>query len=299
MTRSETETEARANSPRIVRTVSDLRTIVECWKADGHSVGLVPTMGALHHGHLSLVHLLARHVDHVVVSIFVNPAQFGPGEDLARYPRQEAKDVAALANSAADLVFAPDVEEVYPHGFSSSVHITGLTEDLEGASRPGHFDGMATVVMKLLLQSQCDTAIFGEKDYQQLAVIRRMAEDFNLPVKIVAAPIVREDDGLAASSRNAYLDHAQRQVAVGLNRILVDLVSRAEAGEDLASLEQKGRKALLAAGFDSVDYVCFRDAATLAPIRNLRQPARLLAVARLGTIRLLDNMAVAATVTDR
>ena len=171
--------ETRAQRSRIVRTVAELRAVVARWHADGETVGLVPTMGALHHGHISLVHAMAHHVDHVVVSIFVNPAQFGPNEDFARYPRQEEKDATALSETPTELIFAPNVEDMYPGGFATMVHITGLTDDLEGAVRPGHFDGMATVVLKLLMQSQCDAAIFGEKDYQQLAVIRRMVQDLD------------------------------------------------------------------------------------------------------------------------
>lgn len=276
----------------IRRTRQALAQAVAAWRAEGLRVGLVPTMGALHRGHLSLVDRLARQVDRVIVSIFVNPAQFGPQEDFDAYPRREAEDMALLAATSAALVYAPPVAEIYPDGHRTLVRVAGLADDLEGRERPGHFEGVATIVLKLLMQSRCDAAIFGEKDYQQLLVIRRMARDLDLPAAILAAPIIREPDGLAASSRNAYLDADQRQIAGRFNVILRDLKARAEAGEALADLERDGTAALLEAGFDRVDYLSFRDAHNLAPVAALTKEARLLSVVRLGRTRLLDNMAV-------
>lgn len=277
---------------KILRSIDDLRRCTCDWRAAGQRVGLVPTMGALHAGHLSLVSALAPHVDRVVVSIFVNPTQFGEGEDFGAYPRDEASDIAKLSELPVDLVYAPTGEEMYPPGLSSHIHVGGVSEDLEGAHRLGHFDGVATIVMKLFQQSGCDAAIFGEKDYQQLVVIRRMVADFDLPVAIHAAPIVREADGLAASSRNAYLDADQRAIAPALQATLQTLKRRAEMGEALAELEADGQRRLIEAGFDTVDYCSFRDAATLARDIAPAGEARLLAVARLGRTRLLDNLPV-------
>jgi len=281
-----------ATHPEILRTIDDLRRSLRAWRAAGERIGLAPTMGALHAGHLSLVSALAPHVDRIIVSIFVNPTQFGEGEDFGAYPREEAADIAKLSGLPVDLVYAPTTAEMYPPGMSSRIQVGGVTGELEGAYRPGHFDGVATVVMKLFQQSGCDAAIFGEKDYQQLVVIRRMVADLDLPVEIFAAPIVREADGLAASSRNAYLDPQQRAIAPALQSTLQDLKQRAEAGEGLSALEAEGRQMLLSAGFDAVDYCTFRDAGTLSHEIGPEGEARLLAVARLGRTRLLDNLPV-------
>ena len=277
----------------VVRTVQALRERVHGWRDAGFTVGLVPTMGALHDGHLSLVDRIRHDAGRVVVSIFVNPKQFGPSEDFQQYPRDEAADLERLAAAGVDLVFAPALAEVYPPGFGTRVIVTGVTRDMEGAHRPDFFEGVATVVTKLLTQCQPDVAIFGEKDYQQLVTIRRLVRDLDLPVRILAGPLIREPDGLAAASRNAYLDTDQRRTAGQLNVVLAHMVARAEAGEPLADLERTGRQRLIDAGFDSVDYLTFRDGETLAPIDRLDRPARLLVVARLGGVRLLDNMAVA------
>ncbi|GEQ98828.1 pantothenate synthetase [Iodidimonas gelatinilytica] len=287
---------AKSGAPQgataVVRTVDDLRAHVAAWHGQGLRVGLVPTMGALHHGHLSLIDRLADHVDRVIVSIFVNPAQFGPNEDFSAYPRREAQDLAALETVGADLAYLPDVKVMYPQGFRTNIHVKGLSEGLEGDVRPGHFDGVATVVMKLLMQSQCDCAIFGEKDFQQFAVLRRLVIDLDLPVEIVAGPIIREPDGLAASSRNVYLNAEQRSIAGQFNLVLADLRRRAMAGEDLRILEQEGEKALLAKGFDRVDYVRFCNAESLEMAEDLTAPVQLLAVAVLGKTRLLDNVQI-------
>lgn len=277
----------------VVRTVADLREQVRLWRADGLRVGLVPTMGALHHGHLSLVDAIAEKVDRVVVSIFVNPTQFGEGEDFDAYPRTEAEDREKLTGTPASLVFAPNGAEMYPSGFASTVTVgDSITGRLEGAERPGHFDGVATVVTKLLLQCLPDVAIFGEKDYQQLAVIRRFAADLDIPIDIMGGKLIREADGLAASSRNAYLTPEERRVAGSFNVILKELVADAEGGMPLRDAEAKATQALMDAGFRAVDYVSIVDAATLEPLDTLSSPGRVLAVARIGSVRLLDNMAV-------
>ncbi|MCG8505972.1 MAG: pantoate--beta-alanine ligase [Sphingomonadales bacterium] len=276
----------------VVRDLTDLRDRLGDWRAQGLTIGLVPTMGALHAGHLSLIDILRKRTDRVVVSIFLNPKQFDSDADLERYPRDLDSDVAQLAGQGTDLVYAPSAEEMYPQGFATTVSVAGLTDSLEGAHRQGHFIGVATVVAKLLIQCQPDAALFGEKDYQQLAVLSRLVADLDLPVEIVPGPIVREADGLALSSRNAYLSAEERQIAPKLYETLIDLAARAEAGEALAGLEAEGAATLLAAGFDHVDYLEFRDADSLEPVATLNQPTRLLAVARLGETRLLDNLPV-------
>lgn len=276
----------------VVRDLTDLRDRLGDWRAQGLTIGLVPTMGALHAGHLSLIDILRKRTDRVVVSIFLNPKQFDSDADLERYPRDLDSDVAQLAGQGTDLVYAPGAEEMYPQGFATTVSVAGLTDSLEGAHRQGHFIGVATVVAKLLIQCQPDAALFGEKDYQQLAVLSRLVADLDLPVEIVPGPIVREADGLALSSRNAYLSAEERQIAPKLYETLIDLAARAEAGEALAGLEAEGAATLLAAGFDHVDYLEFRDADSLEPVATLNQPTRLLAVARLGETRLLDNLPV-------
>ncbi|MFC4349807.1 pantoate--beta-alanine ligase [Kordiimonas lipolytica] len=277
-----------------VRTVEDLRAQVHAWKREGLRVGLVPTMGALHHGHLSLVNAIAEKVDRIVVSIFVNPTQFGEGEDFDAYPRTEAEDRKKLADTPASLVFAPNGAEMYRTGHASTVTVAGLTDRFEGASRPGHFDGVATVVTKLLLQCLPDVAIFGEKDYQQLAVIRRFVADLDIPVEIMGGALIRESDGLAASSRNAYLNAEERAIAGKFNVILKELVADVSAGADLRTAEQAASDKLLEAGFKAVDYVSIVDANSLEIIDKITTPARVLAVARIGSVRLLDNMAIEA-----
>ncbi|MBU6407608.1 MAG: pantoate--beta-alanine ligase [Alphaproteobacteria bacterium] len=276
----------------IVRTVSALRERMEPWRAAGERIGLVPTMGALHEGHLSLTRLLrARGCDRVVATIFVNPAQFAPHEDLARYPRDEAGDAALLTAAGVDLLFAPTTQEMYPPAFSTKVTIEGVSAPLEGEARPHFFGGVATVVAKLLIQAAPDEAAFGEKDYQQLQVIRRMAIDLDLPVIIVPAPTVREADGLAMSSRNKYLSPQARMQAAALPKVLEACVAAARGGADLADAAAAGQAELEAAGFAPVDYLTFRDADTLGPPQPGR-PMRLFAAAWLGPVRLIDNFAV-------
>jgi pantoate--beta-alanine ligase len=274
-----------------VRTVADLRHRVATWRNSGETVGLVPTMGAIHAGHRSLVALARKRADCVIASLFVNPLQFGPREDFGRYPRDEAADSTALAEAGVDLLFAPDLAEMYPQGFSTKVSVGDLTEGLCGANRPGHFDGVATVVAKLLLQSEPDLAVFGEKDYQQLLVVKRLVRDLNIPVEIVGAPIVREADGLALSSRNAYLSPAERKIAPLLYRTIRDIAQDLQNGRGADDAAEKARFKLDASGF-RVDYVAVRDPDTLKPLSGPGRKARLLAAAYLGRTRLIDNVAV-------
>jgi pantoate--beta-alanine ligase len=273
----------------IFRTIAAMRAQVAAWKAEGLRVGLVPTMGALHDGHLSLVDEISRQgAERIIVSIFVNPTQFAAHEDLDTYPRQEAADLKALANTKANAVFAPTAAEMYPHGFTTSIALDGPAIGLESEERPHFFGGVAVIVCKLLTQSQTDMAIFGEKDYQQLMVIRRIVADLNLPVEIVAGAIMREADGLAMSSRNTYLSATQRPIAGQLNLILKAL---AQSALPIAEAEAEAQKALLEAGFSSVDYATIRDADTLGPVTDATKTRRALITARLGDVRLLDNMA--------
>jgi pantoate--beta-alanine ligase len=275
----------------IVRTVRDLRAHLAAWRKAGESIALVPTMGALHAGHLSLVSLAKSKADRVVVSIFVNPIQFGPREDFSRYPRDEAGDLAKLAKADADLVFAPDAVEMYPQGFSTQVRGGDLTEDLCGTARPNHFDGVATVVAKLLLQCAPDFAVFGEKDFQQLLVIKRLVRDLDIPVEIIGGPIMRETDGLALSSRNAYLSPSERKAAPLLYQIISGVAAHLARGQGADAAAEAGRFKLEAAGF-RVDYVAVRDPATLKPLSGPVKQARVLAAVYLGKTRLIDNVPV-------
>ncbi len=279
----------------VVRTVADLRAQVTRWRHAGDTIALVPTMGALHAGHVSLIGLARQHADKVVASIFVNPSQFGPAEDFARYPRDASGDLAKLTQAGCDLVYTPDVADIYPPGFATTVHVEGISDILCGAFRPGHFDGVAIVVAKLLLQAVADVAIFGEKDFQQLHVIRRMVADLNIPSQIIGAPILREADGLAMSSRNAYLTLEERQIARTLPEALSAGVAALGTGADVAGVCAAITAQLLAAGFSQVDYVSLCADADLAVLTRLIAPARLLVAARLGKTRLIDNMAVDLT----
>jgi pantoate--beta-alanine ligase len=283
-----------ASAPPIVRTVAELRAQVGAWRADGERVGFVPTMGALHEGHLSLVRLAKANAGRAVVSIFVNPTQFAPNEDFEAYPRDEARDAELLASVGCDLVYAPAAAEMYPPGFATTVTVAGVSEPLDGAARPGHFAGVATVVSKLLLQCGANVAVFGEKDYQQLQVIRRLVADLDIPVEILGGPIARARDGLALSSRNAYLTDAERPVAAELHRALAAAVEALRAGRPVAEVEAQAVARLLAAGFARVDYVEVRGAADLARLGPgpVQPPARVLGAAMLGKTRLIDNLAV-------
>jgi pantoate--beta-alanine ligase len=276
------------------RTVAGLRGVVSDWRRAGLTVALVPTMGALHEGHLSLVRLARARADRVLVSIFVNPRQFAAHEDLGAYPRREAADAAALVAEGCDLLFAPPPKEVYPEGFASEVRVSGVTAELEGAARPHFFGGVATVVTKLLLQALPDMAVFGEKDYQQLLTIRRLVRDLDIPVQILAGPTVREADGLALSSRNAYLSPDERQIAPRLSQIMRRAADALVAGETIAAAKAHAQWALADAGFGPIDYVAVRDPDTLAALTGpgLDRPARILAAAWLGKTRLIDNLPV-------
>jgi pantoate--beta-alanine ligase len=275
----------------IVRTVRDLRTSVAAWRKAGETVALVPTMGAIHAGHLSLVTLAKSQADRVVTSLFVNPLQFGPREDFHAYPRDESRDATALAAAGSELLYAPEASEMYPPHFSTKVSVGDLTEDLCGAARPNHFDGVATVVTKLLLQCAPDKAIFGEKDYQQLLVIKRLVRDLNIPVEIMGGPIVREDDGVALSSRNAYLSPAERALAPILHQTIRQVALELEQGCGADAAAEAGRFKLEAAGF-RVDYVAVRDPDTLKPLHGPVKVARVLAAVHLGKTRLIDNVAM-------
>ncbi|MEO1562918.1 MAG: pantoate--beta-alanine ligase [Pseudomonadota bacterium] len=278
---------------KIVTTVGGLRDDVATWKQEGRRVGLVPTMGYLHEGHLSLITSALSDCDRVVVSIFVNPTQFGAGEDLNAYPRDLDRDLKLIAETGGHLAFVPGVEVMYPNGFSTRVEVDGLTDVMDGAARPGHFNGVTQVVSKLLNQAQADVAVFGEKDWQQLAIIRRMATDLDVPTEIRGAPIVRDDYGLALSSRNAYLSADELTVARKLNVILKKAAYDIAASEYPAAICEIAVESILAAGFASVDYVECRDAETLEAIEKLGdRPARLFAAAKIGRARLIDNVAV-------
>ena len=278
----------------VVRTVADLRATVRNWKRQGLSVGMVPTMGALHEGHLTLVREAARRADRVVASNFVNPTQFAAHEDLDKYPRQQEQDARLLAGAGCHLMFAPSAQEMYPEGFATSIAVAGPALGLEGDFRPQMFGGVALVVTKLFNQVQPDIAVFGEKDYQQLMVIRRFVRDLDLPIKIVGAPTERDAHGLALSSRNAYLSETELASARQLNGILAQAGAEAVSGRLLPDVEREAYAALLKAGFERVDYVAIRRAEDLGVFSNdlVDAPARILAAAWLGTTRLIDNMAV-------
>lgn len=285
-------TPAGKNAPlAVVRTVEDLRREVARWHEQGERVALVPTMGALHAGHLALVAHARALSSRVVASLFVNPTQFGPSEDFSRYPRDEAADAAKLADAGCDLLFAPEVAEMYPPGFATTVEPGAIAEGQCGRFRPGHFRGVATIVTKLLLQVGPDVACFGEKDYQQLQVIRRVVRDLDIPVRIEGVPTVREADGLALSSRNAYLTPAERAIAPGLQHALARAVERiTRDGIPPAEAAAEARAGLLQAGFVSVDYVEACDAQTLALLERWDRAGRVLAAVHLGKTRLIDNL---------
>jgi len=277
---------------QIVRQLDPLRDALAKFRKTGLTVGLVPTMGALHAGHMRLVEVARQQCDAVVASIFVNPAQFGEGEDLDAYPRQEAADAALLEAAGVELLWAPAADQIYPAGYSTQVSVSGISDGLCGAARPGHFDGVATVVAKLFNQIRPDAAFFGEKDYQQLAVIRRMARDLDFTHDIVGVPTVRDPDGLALSSRNAYLTDAQRAQAVALPQAMQEAAGAIAAGGEVGEILADARGRILAAGFQKIDYLELRDAETLVPVDDLGRPARLFAAAHIGHTRLIDNIPV-------
>ena len=280
-----------------VNTLDMLRNKLTALRADGATIGLVPTMGALHEGHLTLMRQAKSACDHVVASIFVNPTQFGPNEDLDAYPRQLADDSAMLIAEGVSLLWAPTVEEMYPNGFASSISVEGVSAEFCGASRPGHFDGVATVVCKLFNQVQPDRAFFGEKDFQQLAVIRQMARDLDLSAPlaadIIGVPTVREPDGLAMSSRNRYLSPENRQAAAILPKAMHQAIAQITAGSPVAAVLKQFEQRLLDGGFDSIDYAALADARSLAIVSAFDgTPARMLVAARIGQTRLIDNLPV-------
>jgi pantoate--beta-alanine ligase len=277
--------------PLVVDSVAALRAQVRDWRRDGLGIAMVPTMGALHDGHISLVEIALERADRCVVSIFVNPTQFAPSEDLDTYPRQLARDLDRLAEAGAHLAFTPDVAQMYPAGFATRISVGGPAAGLESDFRPTFFDGVATVVAKLLLQASPDCAVFGEKDYQQLCVVRQLCRDLDLPVEIIGAPTIRDAHGLAMSSRNAYLGEAELKAARQLNIILHRTAVALAAGADEGSATAEAGRALVKAGFDKVDYVAARESLTLAPWRRDRD-GRVLAAAWLGKTRLIDNVEI-------
>lgn len=276
----------------IVRRVAQLREIVAGWRRSGASIAVVPTMGALHEGHLSLVRAALEKADRVIVTLFVNPKQFNSQADLAAYPSTEDEDAAKLVPLGAHLLYAPDAEEIYPAAFATTVSVSGVSEGLCGAFRPGHFDGVATVVAKLFLQTSADFGFFGEKDFQQLQLVRRMARDLDIPITIVPCPTVREADGLALSSRNVRLSPAERAVAPKLPSVLLETAERLARGSPVLPTIAEARAAILAAGYREVEYLELRHEADLRPMTSLDQPARLLVAAWLGGTRLIDNVRI-------
>jgi pantoate--beta-alanine ligase len=275
-----------------VRDIGQLGSALVALRAGGHRVALVPTMGALHAGHLALVEEAKKQADRVVATIFVNPLQFGEGEDLDQYPRREAEDRQALEQAGCDLLWMPTPEQIYPAGFATTVSVAGLSRRWEGEARPGHFDGVTTVVAKLFTSVRPDIAIFGEKDFQQLAIIRRMTIDLNLGVTIVGIPTVRDPDGLALSSRNAYLSSEERPRALALPASLADAARNIADGASVDGALQHARDALQKAGFSNVDYFALVDGSSLEPISEPSENTRLIAAARIGMTRLIDNIPV-------
>ena len=276
---------------QIIRRLEELGPALNALKRGG-SLALVPTMGALHAGHMALVEEAQRRADRVAATIFVNPMQFGAGEDLDRYPRQEQADAEMLELAGCDLLWLPAVDDIYPDGFATRIHVSGLSDRWEGEARPGHFDGVATVVAKLLLTVQPDVALFGEKDFQQLAVIRRMAADLGLGVEIAGVPTVRDADGLALSSRNAYLSADERERASALPNALNAARDALLSGEPVVAALGAAKQAIEHAGFSTIDYVALVDAASLEPLDEPRGAMRLIAAATIGGTRLIDNIAV-------
>ncbi|GHF00173.1 pantothenate synthetase [Aliiroseovarius zhejiangensis] len=277
---------------KIIRSKDDLRTLRRSWIFKGERVAVVPTMGALHAGHLSLVEVARQHADRVIVTIFVNPKQFNNPDDLDRYPRTEEQDAKKLAPYAVDALYVPTPDQIYPDGFATNVHVSGLTEDLEGAHRPGHFDGVATVVAKLFLQTRADVACFGEKDYQQMLLVRRLSEDLDIETEVLGCPTIREEDGLAMSSRNVRLSAQDRAIAPALKAELDRAATAIRRGADKRVVLNSAKAQIERAGFDTVEYLELRDAADLSPVTALDRPARLLVAATLGGVRLIDNIPV-------
>jgi pantoate--beta-alanine ligase len=278
-----------------IRDIGQLGSALVALRAGGHRIALVPTMGALHAGHLALIEEAKSQADRVVATIFVNPLQFGEGEDLDRYPRREKEDARALEQAGCDLLWVPTPEQMYPAGFSTKVVVSGLSKRWEGEARPGHFDGVATVVAKLFTTVRPEVAVFGEKDFQQLAIIRRMTTDLNLGVQIVGFPTVRDENGLALSSRNAYLSDEDRARATALPRALERAAEEIESGVPVEHALDHGRHALYDAGFSVVDYFALVDQATLEPATEAAEGTRLIAAATIAGTRLIDNLPLRKT----
>ncbi|MFN3499980.1 MAG: pantoate--beta-alanine ligase [Pannonibacter indicus] len=275
-----------------INRLAALRARTAGWRREGLTIGVVPTMGALHDGHLSLVRTALTRTDRVIVTLFVNPKQFNNAADLAAYPRTVESDAAKLAPLGTHVLYAPEVEEIYPDGFATNVSVSGVSEGLCGAHRPGHFDGVATVVSKLLLQTGADLAFFGEKDFQQLQVVKRMVRDLDIPVEIVPCPTVREADGLAMSSRNVRLSAQARSTAAALPAVLFAAAERLSAGDAAEPVLADARAAIAAAGFGDLEYLELRAESDLTPLSRADRPARLLAAAWLDGVRLIDNVEV-------
>jgi pantoate--beta-alanine ligase len=277
---------------KLVRTKAELRTLRRKWIFAGEKVAVVPTMGALHAGHLSLVEAAKKGADRVIVTIFVNPKQFNNPDDLDKYPRTEDTDAAKLAPYGIDALYVPTPDQIYPQGFATNVSVSGVTEELEGAHRPGHFDGVATVVSKLFLQTRADIAFFGEKDYQQLQVVTRLSEDLDIETEVVGCPTVREEDGLAMSSRNVLLSPSARAIAPAMYRAMLAAAAGIQGSTPVDMALEEARAAILAAGYADVEYIELRTSKGLKPATDLSQPTRLLAAAMLDGVRLIDNIAV-------
>lgn len=284
--------EPRPAGPKIIRTVAQVRAITTAWAQNGDTIGVVPTMGALHEGHLSLVRLAKARTDRVIVTLFVNPKQFNRQADLASYPRTEDRDAQKLAALGVPILFCPSASEMYPEGFSTNVSVAGVSEGLCGAGRPGHFDGVATVVTKLLLSTMADFAFFGEKDFQQLMVVRRLVDDLNMATRIVGCPTVREPDGLALSSRNVKLTPDQRAVAPAMAEALRHAAAKIAKGANVPDSIDAARQAIVEAGYDNVEYLELRAEDNLQKLSAFTRPARLLAAAWLGDVRLIDNVPI-------
>ena len=278
----------------VVRTIADLRQRISSWRVEGQTVSLVPTMGALHDGHLSLIKIAQEKCDRVVASIFVNPKQFLPNEDFEKYPRNEDGDIEKLVELGTDLLFSPNASEMYRADASTAVVISQLTDCLCATSRPGFFDGVGTVVTKLLIQTLPDIAIFGEKDYQQLLIIKRLARDLDIPTKIIGAPTIREIDGLAVSSRNVYLSPTHRETAPSIFKVLKTTATAIALGDDASLAAKKAHDDLVLAGFSKIEYFEARHSETLEPIKDTRNPGRLFAAVWLGSTRLIDNLEIKA-----
>ncbi|WP_259796870.1 pantoate--beta-alanine ligase [Aliiroseovarius crassostreae] len=277
---------------KLVRRKDEMRALRRKWIFAGEKVAVVPTMGALHAGHLSLVEAAKKGADRVIVTIFVNPKQFNNPDDLDKYPRTEMEDAAKLAPYGIDALYVPTPDQIYPDGFATNVRVSGLTEDLEGAHRPGHFDGVATVVSKLFLQSRADVAYFGQKDYQQLLLVTRLSQDLDIETEVVGCPTVREEDGLAMSSRNVRLTPEERAIAPAMKREMDRAAQAIRNGAEIRVVLDSAKQQIENAGYSAVEYLELRDAETLAPVTDLSRPTRLLVAAMLGDVRLIDNIAV-------